>query len=125
MKLLRNLLKGASLTTALFIFQACYGVPQADDLSYPLFFFNVTSAEDGNPLANIAVKMKAATDENDPWHLAAYSNSDGRAQVIGNRYVDFKDYQFRFESEEGSYIVKDTVVSDFSSIINIRLEKTK
>ena len=28
MKWLHNLLKGASLTTALFIFQACYGMPQ-------------------------------------------------------------------------------------------------
>ena len=29
MKWLHNLLKGASLAGALFVFQACYGVPQA------------------------------------------------------------------------------------------------
>ena len=28
MKWLHNILKGASLTGALFVFQACYGVPQ-------------------------------------------------------------------------------------------------
>ena len=29
MKWLRNILKGASLTAALFVFQACYGTPPA------------------------------------------------------------------------------------------------
>ncbi len=28
MKWLHNILKGASLTGALFVFQACYGIPQ-------------------------------------------------------------------------------------------------
>ena len=29
MKILRKILKGISLTAALFVFQACYGTPQA------------------------------------------------------------------------------------------------
>ena len=29
MKWIRNILKGLSLTTALFVFQACYGTPPA------------------------------------------------------------------------------------------------
>jgi hypothetical protein len=31
MKWLRNILKGVSLTAALFVFQACYGSPQIPD----------------------------------------------------------------------------------------------
>ncbi|MCR5017748.1 MAG: hypothetical protein K6A64_03015 [Bacteroidales bacterium] len=31
MKWLRNILKGVSLTAALFVFQACYGAPQVPD----------------------------------------------------------------------------------------------
>jgi hypothetical protein len=31
MKWLRNILKGVSLTAALFVFQACYGAPQAPE----------------------------------------------------------------------------------------------
>ncbi|MBQ9475838.1 MAG: hypothetical protein IJU69_06285 [Bacteroidales bacterium] len=30
-KIIRNILKGVSLTGALFVFQACYGTPQALD----------------------------------------------------------------------------------------------
>ena len=36
MKWLRNLLKGLSLTTALFVFQACYGTPAAIQEDYLL-----------------------------------------------------------------------------------------
>lgn len=31
MKIIRKLMKGLSLTSALFIFQACYGTPQTGD----------------------------------------------------------------------------------------------
>lgn len=33
-KLIRNILKGCSLTAALFVFEACYGTPPVKD--YPL-----------------------------------------------------------------------------------------
>lgn len=35
MKSLRNILKGLSLTAALFVFQACYGTPPVDDTLNP------------------------------------------------------------------------------------------
>lgn len=34
-KWIHRALKGASLTTALFVFQACYGTPPSYDLEYP------------------------------------------------------------------------------------------
>lgn len=35
MKWFRNILKGASLTAALFVFQACYGTPAAPPAEIP------------------------------------------------------------------------------------------
>ena len=35
MKWLRNILKGLSLTAALFVFQACYGTPAIDETLNP------------------------------------------------------------------------------------------
>ena len=34
MKIIRKILKGLSLTAALFVFQACYGTPQAGNSGY-------------------------------------------------------------------------------------------
>ena len=57
MKWLHNLLKGASLTGALFVFQACYGIQQG-----PLFehgqapmAFTLVSHETGLPVAGIRI----------------------------------------------------------------------
>lgn len=34
-KVIRNILKGASLTGALFVFQACYGTPPSENIPVP------------------------------------------------------------------------------------------
>ena len=50
----RNFLKGASLTTALFVFQACYGTPKwlhDEDMS-----FRVVSAVDDTKLVELAIR---------------------------------------------------------------------
>lgn len=121
MKLLRNILKGASLTTALFVFQACYGMLQTDWEDYASF--KVVSAEDNTPLENIAVKVKEASSGSDSdWKIKGYTYEDGTAYVsFGN--ADYRNSQFRFESEDGTYVAKDTVISDFSHLIQIRLLK--
>ena len=54
MKLLRKILKGISLTSVLFVFQACYGTEPA--LSMEEVMFKVVSAEDvkrGKPYPDI------------------------------------------------------------------------
>ena len=48
MKWLRHLLRGASLTAALFVFQACYGTPPAppsDDIDVAAVVRSETDAE--------------------------------------------------------------------------------
>lgn len=119
MKLLRNLLKGASLTTALFIFQACYGT-QSWLADQPDVTFKVVSADGSTPLNGIAIKTKGDTD----WNIVGHTYEDGSAQIFATRENN-EPVDFRFESEDGAYIVKDTTVTDFSQVIEIKLEKAK
>lgn len=117
---IRTLLKGASLTTALFIFQACYGTP-----SVPFeksVTFKVVSAEDGSPLPDIAVKTKDMGEESQEWYLLGYTYDDGIAKIY-TTLSGLDAALFRFESENGMFAVKDTVISDFSDIIEITLQK--
>lgn len=120
MKLLRKILKGASLTTALFVFQACYGTP--DWLHEESAEFRVVSVEDGSPLDGIAIKSRAQANDNLDWILAGYTDESGAAQVYFG-YTDYDKPQFRFESEDGEYVVKDTVITQFDHIIKVKLEK--
>lgn len=124
MKFLRNILKGASLTTALFIFQACYGTynwdPEIDAT------FKIVSAEDLKPIEGIAVMTLYNWNGSTSWSLLGYSDDKGLAKV----YCDYTNSEeegneFRFESEDGKYIIKDTLITDFSHEIEIRLKKAE
>ena len=56
MKWLHNLLKGLSLTTALFVFQACYGTPEwLHDNALP---FKVVDARTGDPLEGVGISSR-------------------------------------------------------------------
>ncbi len=52
--LVRNLLGGLSLTSALFMFQACYGTGP-DDMPDILIEGRVTSAKTGDPVKGIKI----------------------------------------------------------------------
>ena len=56
MKWLHNLLKGISLTGALFVFQACYGTPQTpleEAEGFAPMTFSLVSRATGEPLEGI------------------------------------------------------------------------
>ena len=75
----RNFLKGCSLTTALFIFQACYGTGPGyqRNLAEQEFSFEVTDNE-GNPINN--AKIYAKLDESAVyWSDSTVTESDGTA----------------------------------------------
>jgi len=119
----RNLLKGASLTTALFIFQACYGTPEwlhEEDVS-----FKVVSAVDNTPIENVGVYTRVYKSDNLDWLLRGYTNESGVANILVG-VVDGETPEFRFETEDGSYAVKDTVIADwYKMLIEIRLQKAE
>ena len=60
MKWLHNILKGASLTGALFVFQACYGIPQPalwEDGGTAPMSFSLVSRATGLPLEGIGLVL--------------------------------------------------------------------
>lgn len=122
MKRLRNFLKGASLTTALFIFQACYGTP-IGIVDIPLVKFKVVSTGSRTPLQGIAIKARIAPKDNLDWNLLGYTNAEGVANVPVP--ISGTAPQFRIESESGQYIIKDTVIANLDNTIYIQLEKAK
>ena len=75
----RNFLKGCSLTTALFIFQACYGTGPGfqRNLAQQEIEFQVTDGE-GNPISN--AKIYAKLDENEVyWSDSTCTEENGTA----------------------------------------------
>ncbi|MBO4916701.1 MAG: hypothetical protein J5374_02325 [Bacteroidales bacterium] len=123
MKFFRNFLKGASLTTALFIFQACYGT--GPDRMEPEVAFKVVSALDGSPIEDISVFTRASKSEIQDWSLCGYTNYAGYALVSASS-VAVPEPEFRFADEKGVYAVKDTVIADYyNKSIEIRLQKAE
>lgn len=119
----RNFLKGASLTTALFIFQACYGTPEwLHDVDVS---FRVVSAEDGKPIGDVGVYTRVYKSDNLDWNLCGYTNESGIANVMAG-VMEGQSPEFRFESGDGAYAVKDTVIAQWRQRdILIRLQKAE
>ena len=109
MKALHNLLKGMSLTTALFIFQSCYGMPQG--LRNDLFEANL-KLEDSRGNALDGVRVSVRNDWTSDWVEQARSDGSGNAGILipynpQNAFVDI-----RLEAE--GFATKDTTITDMS-----------
>lgn len=118
MKLLHKILKGASLTSALFVFQACYGSP------YPYdgvdVTFKLVSDVDGSPIKDVKLLYKEAGEWSDCGRTAA----DG---TIGLYAIDPEScMNLKFSTEDGKYEAKDTVICTVTeNVIEIRLKPVK
>ena len=123
MKHLRKLLKGISLTAAMFVFQACYGTEGWYGESNMTFY--VVSAEDGKPMPNVKIRSQIqAGDSAYDWHLLGYTNDEGIASVwVVPEYDADTQTLFRFVADDPSYAVKDTVISYIENTVNIVLHK--
>ncbi|MBR4821376.1 hypothetical protein IKZ70_05895 [bacterium] len=109
MKWLHNLLKGLSLTTALFIFQACYGTPEwLHDNNLP---FKVVAADTGEPLEGARISSRVQAADNLDWIPCGVTNEYGEALVFFGT-MDGADPQFRIWAPGTEYLVKDTVLTD-------------
>jgi len=112
---LRNLAGGLSFTSALFVFQACYGTPQDFTLDL-LVEGRVKSNSSGLPIKGIKVSVVdnmqyEITDENGMFSL--YTG-----------YIE--DLKLRFEdidsTQNGLYLDKDTTIHAIND--NVYLEVT-
>ena len=114
MKWLHNLLKGASLTTALFIFQACYGVPDAWTDEYvgdstPMSFALVSN-ETGNPIEGI--QITGSTSKGGREWLLGTTGPEGKCRVDLPYIENVPGPFLRFEDPNGHYAAKDTSFMD-------------
>lgn len=124
-KWFRHLLKGTTLTTALFIFQACYGTP--DWLHREDVVFKVVSAEDGTPIKGVEILTRAY--DSGPvegvdldWNLCGYTAEDGTLEtLIGT--VDGASPQFRFQDSDALFSPKDSVIQNCRGTILVKLQK--
>ena len=123
MKHLRKLLKGISLTAAMFVFQACYGT--GEWYGETNMTFHVVSAEDGNPMPNVKIRSQLQTgDTTYDWHLLGYTNDEGIAQVWVNYDGRWESRTlFRFVADDPTYAIKDTLITGAHSTVDIVLSK--
>jgi len=121
MKWLHNILKGASLTTALFIFQACYGSPiDYDGISMD---FKLVSSVDGDPIPGVNVSFFDEGGYVPGWRQVGTTDADG---FLWYRFENTDSVKLRFSTEDGSYVAKDTVFTVFhTDIYEVRLDKAE
>ena len=115
MKILHNLLKGASLTGALFVFQACYGMPQ-DELSreggLAPMSFSLVSRATGEPLEGIRVKGGSWKGDMDGEDALGITGADGRCRVEIPYLRHVEGPYLRFVDPSGQFAAKDTTLAD-------------
>ena len=125
MKWLHNLLKGFSLTGALFVFQACYGIPEpplyGEGGEAPMSFSLVSKAT-GAPVEGVRISGSAYSWEVGMIELGV-TDADGRCQVRIPYRRNSEGPFIVFEDPEGHYIVKDTTLADLRERdITVRLD---
>jgi hypothetical protein len=108
--LFRNILGGLSFTTALFIFQACYGTPQDFGLDV-LIEGQVKSRATGLPIKGIKVAVVDGiqyTSTNDEGRFGFYTE---RAEQLRISFIDIDS------EENGVFSTKDTLLVNFPDAI--------
>lgn len=111
---IRKIIGGLSFTSAVFVFQACYGAPQ--DLSQDISVEGlVKSKSSGLPLPGIKVSVIS----NGQYQL---TDTSGRFHFYTALQ---KDLKLRFEdidsTANGSYVDKDTLLSNVSNTVYLEM----
>lgn len=115
---IRKIIGGLSFTSALFIFQACYGTPQDFGLDL-LIEGQVKSKTSGLPIKGIKVSIA----DNMQYDL---TNDEGQftfyTEMIDTMKIVFEDID---STQNGLYQNKDTVLTDFSEkvFLDINLDE--
>lgn len=114
----RGLIGGLSFTSALFVFQACYGMPQD---FYPQISYSgqVKSRANGQALEGIKVSFKDLDGfdyTNEEGEFLLFSDTVDRATLL------FEDVD---STENGSFASKDTLILNplEESFLEIELEE--
>jgi hypothetical protein len=111
----RGIIGGISFASALFIFQACYGTPQDIGMDM-LIQGQVKSKSTGSPIKGIQVSTEGE---------AQYDFTDEQGKF--DFYIPFTEQlTLRFidvdSLENGSYIERDTVLTDLGDPVYLEIE---
>ncbi len=117
-KWIRGIIGGLSFTSALFIFQACYGTPQDFGLDL-LVEGQVKSESSGLPIGGIKVSVS----DNNQYE---YTNMEGRFSfytgMSDNMTLFFEDID---STQNGNYLSRDTVLNNILEkvFVDINMEE--
>jgi len=114
----RGIIGGLSFTSALFVFQACYGTPQ-DMMDDFLVEGKVTSKSTGHPIRDIRVSV---ADDGQFVHTNSLGKFGFYTAWRENMILQFNDVD---AAANGSYASRDTVLNDLSDrvYVDIALEE--
>ena len=125
MKWFRNILKGASLTGALFVFQACYGSrnPYYEEGGLAPMTFTITSHATGEPLEGIRILGSSTNNRYEEKQELGVTGADGRCKVSIPYVRNIKGPFLTFEDSGDRYLSKDTSLVDLREReITVKLE---
>ena len=116
MKILHNLLKGISLTGALFVFQACYGMPEPpmyQERGEAPMSFSLVSASTGAPIEGVRISANTSgySGAGGAYELGV-TGPDGKCHVRIPYQRNIEGPFLYFEDGEGLYMRKDTTLTD-------------
>ena len=115
MKWLRDRLKGASLTGALFVFQACYGIPEPplyEEAGEAPMSFSLVSKSTGEPLEGISIGSNATINRKEGMIRMGVTDAQGKCKVNIPYRRNLEGPFVFFEDPEGRFSDKDTVLLD-------------
>ena len=126
MKILHNILKGVSLTGALFVFQACYGTPQHEfetEGGLAPMSFSLVSRTTGKPLQGIRVLGNSGYGADQELGV---TDATGHCRVEIPYIRNLEGPFLHFEDPEGQFAAKDTTLADLRDRdIVIKLESAQ
>ena len=110
MKWFRNILRGSTLATALFIFQACYGIPQGAlyETGLAPMTFSLVSGETGQPIEGISIKVYSG----ERSYEIGTTGTDGRCRVEIPYARNDLGPKLTFQDPAEAYFAKDTTLAD-------------
>lgn len=117
-KWIRGIIGGLSFTSALFIFQACYGTPQDFGLDL-LVEGQVKSKTSGLPVGGIKV---STSDNNQYEYTDETGNFSFYTEMSDKLTLMFEDID---SDENGSFINRDTVLTSIQDkvFVNIKMDE--
>jgi hypothetical protein len=111
---IRGIIGGLSFTTALFVFQACYGTPQ--DMGLDVYITGrVKSRSNGSPIRGIKVTVTNTMQyemTNDEGYFSMFTEMSDKLAM------SFEDID---STANGSYANKDTVINIGSGEIHMEV----